>query len=88
LFLIALGGHPFHGSPEVVVNGLYLGLVSGFAWGVSVLRSGAWNNIWNYVAALFTLLSLAYLTSDTLANTACAKNAPPTLLCHVVSVIY
>jgi hypothetical protein len=65
IFLAALGAYPFHDAKELTIAGLYVGLGSGVAWGVSVHGRSRWNSVFNYVAAALTVLSVAYLTSDT-----------------------
>jgi hypothetical protein len=79
LFLVALAGYPF--SPQqAVVAGVYVGIASGVAWGISVHGSLGWSSVCNYIAALAALVSLAYLTSGTFKDSVCDKDVP-TMLC-------
>jgi hypothetical protein len=73
MFLFAVAKYPIPNNYEgTVFWGLYLAMGSGIAWGVSVLgASTAWNSFFNYIAALLTLLSVAYLTS---IDSVCSKN--------------
>jgi hypothetical protein len=74
IFLAALGGVPFTDVQQVALAGLYVGLGSGVAWGVSVHGSTRWCSVFNYVAALMALMSLAYLSSSAFAQ-ACPSNS-------------
>jgi hypothetical protein len=78
IFLVALGMYPFHGAREVTLAGLCVGLGSGVAWGVSVHGASRWNSVFNYIAAALTVLSVAYLTSDSFTG-GCEKHEPVSL---------
>jgi hypothetical protein len=80
VFLSALGKYPFPDN-QLTIFGLYFGLAAGISWAISVYRrSGVWNEVFNFLAAGLTVLSLAYVTAINFEKD-CGNDSAP--LCYL-----